>query len=149
MQAQINDMINGTPRSRRTVVRQNYALMDNPNRRVARSRSASPIPENHRPIRERAPTPSTSQETITPFESASNISSQIPDIMKKTWGRKPQTGARQRWSPCYEHFENIDLDEVYYKKEDKAQKTKYQDVLRICTHCQEKGKETMSTDSSR
>ncbi|EED22676.1 hypothetical protein TSTA_061640 [Talaromyces stipitatus ATCC 10500] len=120
-------MIDGTPRSRRTVTRQNYALLDNPHRRIARSRSTSLIPETHRPIRERSPTPSTSQETVTPSESASNLSARIPDIMKKTWGRKSRTGAQQRWSPCYEHFENIDLDKFYYKKEDKARRFAYQD----------------------
>jgi hypothetical protein len=110
-------MINGTPQSHRTIICQNYALMDNPNQHVTCSRSASLNLENHHPICERSPTPSTS---IAPFESASNISNQIPDITKKTWGRKLQTGAQQRWNCCYKHFENINLDKVYYKKEDKA-----------------------------
>jgi hypothetical protein len=123
--------------------------MDNPWRR-ARSRSASPAPTNRRPDRERSPVPSTSQETITPSDSVSNISRRIPDIIYKTWEKQPRTGARTKWSPIYEYYESINLvGEVYYKREDKAKKTPYEDVLRICTHCQEKGKTTQSTDSSR
>jgi hypothetical protein len=87
---------------------------------------------------------------ITPPEPTSNTPHRIPDIMKKTWEKPSRSGARTRWSPVYEHYENIDLvGEVYYKREDKARKTPYGDVLRICTHCQDEGKTTESTDSSR
>lgn len=142
-----------TPQSRRNgVTQRNYAQMNNPWQRAkrARSRSASPAPANRRPSRERSPQPYPSQDTITPSESASNISFRIPDIIQKTWDKKPRTGQRARWSECYEHFENIELDSVYYKREDKAQKTPYQDVLRICLYCQELAKDAgTSTDSSR
>jgi hypothetical protein len=80
-----------TPRSRRNLQRQDYAQMDNLNR-AAYSRSASPAPTNRRPDRSRSPRPSICQDTITPSESASNISRRIPDIMNKSYGKKPRTG---------------------------------------------------------
>jgi hypothetical protein len=145
----LNRSINPPRSCRNGLAQRDYAQMDNPWRR-ARSRSASPAPANRRPDRERSPVPSTSQETITPSDSASNISCRIPDIIQKTWVKQPRTGARTKWSPIYEHYESITLvGEVYYKREDKEKKTAYEDVLRICTHCQEEGKTTQSTDSSR
>jgi hAT family C-terminal dimerisation region len=137
-------------RSRRDgVAQRDYAQMDDPWRR-GRSRSASPAPENRRACRQRSPVSSESQETIAPSESASNVSRRIPDIMKRSWEKQPRTGARTRWSPVYEYYESINLvEEVYYKREDKAKKTPYEDVLRICMRCQEMGKTTQSTDSSR
>ena len=120
-------------RSHRNVSAQNYAQMDNPWRR--RSRSDSPSPAIH-PHRERSPLPSSSQETVTPSESATNVSHRIPDIMKKTWEKKSRTGARTKWSPVYENYESVELiGEVYYKREDKARKTPYADVRRICILC--------------
>jgi hypothetical protein len=131
------DASSNTRRSQRNGISQpNYAQMENPWRRP-RSRSASPASANsNRPYRERSPLPSDSQDMITPPEPTSNTPHRIPDIMKKTWEKPSRSGARTRWSPVYEHYENIDLvGEVYYKREDKARKTPYGDVLRICTHC--------------
>jgi hypothetical protein len=51
---------------------------------------------------------------ITPSESASNTSRRILDIMKETWKKKSRIGPGTRWSPVYEHYENVDLvGEVY------------------------------------
>jgi hypothetical protein len=156
MSPQINpiDALNAglTPRSRRNgVTQRNYPQMNNPWQRAerARSRSASPAPANRRPNRERSPQASISQETITPSESASNISRRIPDIIKKTWERKARTGARPKWSVVYQYYENIELGEIWYKKLDFSERTPYEDFNRICLECAAKGKTTQSTDQSR
>src|SRR5438046_2783472 len=83
-------------RGRQNVIRRDYAQVHNTGLvPLAQGRSSSPSSATHHPIRERSPIPSSSsQETLAPSDSISQISQQVPNILKKTWIKKPRTGPR-------------------------------------------------------
>ncbi len=104
-------------RAVRQLPRKDYAQMHN--RRPAvqvpqtrtRGRSASPSPTNrHASARQRSPLSPSSQDTIKPSDSISQISQRVPDIIKKTWKKKPRTGVRSTFSDVYEYFETVSID---------------------------------------
>ena len=146
------------PRASRQLPRKDYAKLHNgrpaptaPQKRT-RGRSASPLPMNHCvPTRQRSPLPasSSSQETIEPIDSISQASQQVPDIMKKTWKKKPRTGVHKSFSDVYDFFETINEEGVWYKPKDIQQRTPYPNKTRLCLLCGEEGKEWESTDKAR
>ncbi len=149
-------------RSARQLPRQNYANMHNGRPAPAdaprpalqtrtRGRSASPLPTNHHtPARQRSPISPSSQETLEPSDSISQTSQRVPDIMKKSWKKKPRTGIRSTFSDVYEYFETVSIDnDIWYKKKDTQSKTPYPNKERLCLVCQEDGKDWGSTDKSR
>src|SRR5579871_4152651 len=146
------------PRASRQLPRKDYARLHNgrpapaaPQKRT-RGRSASPLPMNHCvPTRQRSPlrASSSSQETIEPFDSISQASQRVPDIMKKTWEKKPRTGVRKSFSDVYDYFETVNEEGVWYKPKDIQQKTPYPNKTRLCLLCGEEGKEWESSDKAR
>ena len=58
-------------------------------------------PTNRRaPTRQRSPLPPSSQDAIESPDSISQASQRVPDIMKKTWKKKPRTGFADRFKPA-------------------------------------------------
>ena len=113
--------------------------------------STSPLCMNrHPPTRERSPLPPSPQDTIGPSDSISQAPQWVPDIIKKTWIKKPHTGIRNTFSDVYEYFEAVPIDnDIWYKKTDTQHKTPYPNKLRLCLLCAEEGKEWESTDKAR
>jgi hypothetical protein len=138
-------------RGRRNLARKDYAQMHNGRPAPqTRRRSASPSPTNRCPNRERSPLSRSSQDTIEPSDSISQAPQRVPDIIKKTWIKKPRTGIRTAFSDVYEYFEAVPIDnDIWYKKTDTQHKTPYPNKLRLCLLCAEEGKEWESTDKSR
>jgi len=98
-----NSMASMPSRAGRQMPRKDYAQMHNGGRVAqTRGRSASPsFTTRHAPARQRSPLPSssdTSQDPIEPSDSISQTSQRVPDIMKRTWEKKPRTGVRNTFS---------------------------------------------------
>jgi hypothetical protein len=139
-------------RAARHLPRKDYAQMHNGRPAPAyapalqtrtRGRSASPSPTNHcTPTRQRSPISLSSQETLEPSDSISHISQRVPDVMTKSWKKKPYTGARATFSDVYEYFETVSIDnDIWYKKLDTQFKTPYLNKQRLCLLCQEDRKD--------
>ena len=99
----------------RNLARKDYAQMHN-GRSTAqtRGRSASPSPTNRpAPARARSPLPSSSpsKTTIEPSDSISQASQRVPDIITKTWKKKPRAGIRGTFSNVYNYFETVTVDD--------------------------------------
>ena len=149
-----NSMASMPSRAGRQMPRKDYAQMHSGGRVAqTRGRSASPsFTTRHAPARQRSPLPSssdTSQDPIEPSDSISQTSQRVPDIMKRTWEKKPRTGVRNTFSDVYEYFETVNTDGVWYKPKDMQQKTSYPNKIRLCLLCAEEGKEWESTDKAR
>lgn len=154
--ARMLNVTTSTPsRAARNLARKDYAQMHNgrPAAQVpkTRGRSASPSPTNDRaPARQRSPLPPSPQDSIEPSDSISQPSQRVPDIMTKTWIKKPRTGIRKTISDVYEYFETVPIaDDIWYKKKDTQCKTPYPNNWRLCLLCTEEGNEWGSTDKSR
>jgi hypothetical protein len=147
-------------RAVRQLPRKDYAQMHNGRPTPAhgpaptmctRGRSASPLPTNHHtPARQRSPISPFSQDTLEPSDSVSQTPYRVPDVIKKTWKKKPRTGVRTTFSDVYEYFETVPIaNDVWYKKKDTQFKTPYLNKQRLCLLCQEDEKYWGSTDKSR
>ena len=157
--AQMLNLAASTPsRAVRQRPRKDYAQMHNgkpasgpaaPQNR-SRGRSASPLPMNHRaPTRQRSPLLPSPPDTIEPSDSISQSSQRVPDILKKTWKKKPRTGIRRNFSNVYDYFETVNVEGVWYKPNDIQQKTPHPNKTRLCLLCAEEGKEWESSDKAR